>query len=484
MNVPDTVKVKLDSAGRMHSVLKQQKAAVRQSPVPDAKMRIDRLRRLLDALASNEARIADAMMSDFGYRSREQSYFAELMTTAKPLRTAIRKTAKWMRPERRSAGFPFNMLGASAAVHYQPLGVVGCVSPWNFPINLSVSPLAGILSAGNRAMLKPSEVTPASAALLEEMISSAFDPSEIAVIQGDAETAKAFVELPFDHLLYTGGEVVAKSIMRSAADNLVPLTLELGGKSPVIVGQGADLENAARKIIFGKIFNAGQICLAPDHVYVRRELLDAFAAALGRAVEEMLPTQRAGKDVVSVVNRRHADRLRNYVTEARAQGAEIVEFPSSCNTDGPGRENIVPITLILDPDASANIMREEIFGPLLPVVPYDQIEQVTHKIRQGAKPLALYYFGKSRGEMKSVLNNTQSGGVTINDVIMHYTIEDLPFGGVGPSGFGAYHGKSGFTQFSHARAVYKQAAIDVARPLRPPYGKAFEVMSRTLFRWS
>ena len=468
----------------MHDIFNRQKAIADQEPVPSAAVRIDRLRRLVGLLEDNATRISDAMMSDFGYRAREQSYFVEVMTTAKPIRNAIRQVAKWMRPERRSAGFPFNLAGARAEVHYQPLGVVGCISPWNFPINLSFSPLAGILAAGNRAMLKPSEVTPASSALLSEMIAKAFDSSEVAVVEGGIDVAQQFVALPFDHLIYTGGEAVAKSIMRSAAEHLVPLTLELGGKSPVIVGEGARLDHAATRIMFGKTFNAGQICLAPDHVFVKRSQLAALVAALSEATETMLPVDRAGNDFVSVVNGRHAQRLRTYVEEARQGCAEVISFDHLCKVPEGSSDNIVPITLLVDPPASSRVMHEEVFGPLLPVIPYDDIDEVISRVRSGAKPLAIYYFGKDSNEIEAVLGRTRSGGVTINDVIVHYTVEDLPFGGVGASGQGAHHGIAGFRQFSHARAVYRQSPFDLGKALRPPYGKAFDAMSKFLFRWS
>ena len=485
MNAPEPSSLRSDEdATTLREVFQAQQAIASHEPTPSAAVRRDRLKRLVNLLETHASRIEDALMSDFGYRAREQTYFVEVMTTAKPIRNAIRQVEKWMRPERRSAGFPFNVAGARAEVQYQPLGVVGCISPWNFPINLTFSPLAGILAAGNRAMVKPSELTPASAALLAEMIGANFDRSEVAVIEGGVEVARQFVELPFDHLIYTGGEAVAKSIMRAAADNLVPLTLELGGKSPVIIGEGASMSHAATRIMFGKTFNAGQICLAPDHVFVKRSELPALVDALREATGTMLPEARAGQDFVSVVNDRHAERLRGYVDEARQLGAEVISFDHLGQVPEGDGGNIVPITLLIDPPASSRVMGEEVFGPVLPVIPYDDIDDAIAAIRRGPKPLAIYFFGKDSQEVRAVLDNTRSGGVTINDVIMHYTVEDLPFGGVGASGYGAYHGKSGFRQFSHARAVYRQSPFDLGKALRPPYGKAFETMSRFLFRWS
>lgn len=311
---------------RLLGMLRAQRAAQQAEGIPSADTRIDRLRRLLALLERHEAKIVEAAASDFGYRSPQQTYFVEIMTTAKPIREAIRNIRRWMRPERRKAGFPFNIAGASAKVHYQPLGVVGCISPWNFPVNLTFAPLAGIIAAGNRAMVKPSEVTPALAELIDEMLSGAFDSAEISVVTGDAEVARMFSGLPFDHLIYTGGEAVAKSIMRAASENLVPLTLELGGKSPVIIGKGVDMTRAADRIMFGKVFNAGQICLAPDYVFVPEAEIEGFLSEMRSAIERTLPRDRGVQDFVGAVNSRHAERLRGYVDEAREGDARIIQF--------------------------------------------------------------------------------------------------------------------------------------------------------------
>lgn len=463
------------------TVFQAQKAAYRDEPFPSADLRIDRLRRLLEALERNERRIVEALMADFGYRSPHQTFFAEVVTTAKPLRLAMKQVRRWMKSERRRPGVPFNLLGARAFVHYQPLGVVGVISPWNFPINLAVSPLAGILAAGNRAMLKPSEATPATAALLQDMIGSAFGTEELAVVTGGVEIARDFSALPFDHLLYTGGEAVAKHIMRAASDHLTPLTLELGGKSPTLIGQGADLRLAARRVAFGKVFNAGQICLAPDYVLVPNADKRHFIEALTTAVREMLPESDGGRDFVSAVNARHAERLRAYVREADASGAELIEFAWTGRVEAVGA-SMVPLTLIVDPAPTLSVMREEIFGPLLPIIGYDDFDEALRIVNGRARPLALYYFGQETTQIERILTQTVSGGVTLNDVIMHYTVDDLPFGGVGASGMGAYHGYDGFRRFSHARAVYRQSGFDIGAMLRPPYGPRFEKIARFLLK--
>lgn len=467
----------------MKNILCFQKEASLKAAYPSASLREDRLDRLVDLLMRYETRICDALMSDYGYRSKEQASFAEVVTTLKPLKTARRKLKHWMRPERRSTGLPFNLAGGRARVNYQPLGSVGIISPWNFPINLTFSPLAGVIAAGNRAMIKPSELTPATSELMGQMINESFDPEEIAVVTGGQETGKAFSQLPFDHLVYTGGEQVAKHIMRAAAENLVPLTLELGGKSPTIIGDRAKLPLAARRILFGKLFNAGQICLAPDTLYVPEHQLETFIEEIKRAAEENFPADKKHLDYVSIVNAKHADRIKSYITGAASAGADIIPLaPKNFAKAGEedGLDNMIPVTLVINPKAEADINREEIFGPLLLVKTYTDFDEVIGQINLNPKPLALYYFGHSKHEQQRLLTETSSGGVTINDVIMHYTIDDLPFGGVGASGMGAYHGFDGFKQFSHARSVYRQSPLDVGAMLRPPYGIKFEMMNKIL----
>ncbi|QLC26901.1 coniferyl aldehyde dehydrogenase [Parasphingopyxis algicola] len=462
----------------MEQLFAAQRAAFLAETYPSASVRKDRLRRLLDLLIGNEQRIVDAAMADFGYRSPQQSFFVEVVTTAKPVKEAIKQVGRWMKFEKRPVDALFRLAGARAEVRYQPLGVVGCISPWNFPFNLSFAPLAGILAAGNRAMIKPSEATPACARLIEELVAAAYDESEVSIVNGGPDVARAFTALPFDHLLYTGGEAVAKHVMRAAADNLTPVTLELGGKSPVLIGKRANMRLAAERVIFGKMLNAGQICLAPDHVFVPEEAIDDFVAALRDAVRKSAPEDRKAADFVSIVNDRHAERLRGYVVDAQAQGAEIVSF----DWLGEGADNLVPLTLILKPNEKMEVMQEEIFGPILPVQSYRDLDDVFAYMARQPRPLAIYYFGSDDGEIRAVLEHTQSGGVTINDVIMHYTIDTLPFGGVGASGMGAYHGFDGFRQFSHARAIYRQSPFDIGGALRPPYGRTFERFSRFLLK--
>jgi coniferyl-aldehyde dehydrogenase len=357
-------------------------------------------------------------------------------------------------------------------VRFQPKGVVGVISPWNFPVNLTFAPLAGILAAGNRAMIKPSEFTPATSDLMARMFGSVFSEEEIAVIVGGPDVGQAFSSLAFDHLIFTGATSIARHVMRAAAENLVPVTLELGGKSPVILGRSADLATAAARIMNGKTLNAGQICLAPDYVLAADDQVDAFVGHARAAVSRMFPTVRDNPDYTSVVNQRHYDRISGYVADARAKGATVVELKPEGEDFSQQEHRKIPPTLILDATDDMKVMQEEIFGPVLPVKRYKTVDDALAYINAHDRPLGLYYFGDDAAEQEKVLAGTTSGGVTINDVIFHIAQEELPFGGVGPAGMGAYHGRDGFLEFSHKKAVYSQLKKDIGPlvQLRPPYG--------------
>ena len=457
----------------MEASLAALKAGYERERYPSADVRMDRLQRLWSALDRFAEPLCAALGDDFGYRSPRQSYFADVATTGKAIRLARKGVRRWMKPERRRADLPFSLFGGQARVHYQPLGVVGVLSPWNVPVNLTLSPLAGALAAGNRALVKPSEHTPRTSAVMVEMLADAFGPDEVATVTGDAETGRLFSALPLDHLVFTGGTAIARHIMRAAAENLTPLTLELGGKSPVVVGAGARLDLAAARIVFGKVFNAGQVCLAPDYVLVREDQCEALITALQREVQRTLPDGAASPDYVAVINARQRERIAAYLAECREAGVRMWSADA-------GDEARVPITLIVDPPEHLRVSREEIFGPLLVVRTYRRFDDALAYINDRPRALALYYFGNDAEERRRVLEETSSGGVTLNDVIMHYTFDDLPFGGVGPSGMGAYHGFDGFRQFSNARAVYRQTGVDLGRIIRPPYGRTFDRFSRFL----
>jgi coniferyl-aldehyde dehydrogenase len=414
------------------------------------------------------------MNEDFGHRSEHQSMFTDIASSIGPLRHAQQHLKDWVKKDKRKVTPSIlALLGAKSWVEYQPLGVVGVISPWNFPVNLTFTPLAGILSAGNRCMIKPSEYTPATSAAMAVAFAEAFDEEEIAVVTGGPQTGSDFSGLAFDHLLFTGATSVAKHVMRAASANLVPVTLELGGKSPVIISSKAEMDTTTDALMAGKMLNAGQICLAPDYVFVPRERMGEFVDSSKRAVAKMFPTLLDNPDYTSVVNARHFERISGYVDEAKERGVEVVEINPANEDFRQQSAHKIPPTLLIDPPEDSAVMQEEIFGPVMPIKPYDTIDETVDYVNAHDRPLGLYYFGNDKQETEQVLNHTTSGGVTVNDVIMHIAQENLPFGGVGPSGMGAYHGEDGFRTFSHAKAVFKQATFNPAEKLglRPPYGE-------------
>lgn len=463
-----------DTIQGMQQRLDAQKQAQIAGGAVSAELRIDRLKRCIAILESNGDDLIDAMRIDFGHRNVNQSKMADIDGAIGPIKNAVKHVRSWMRPEKRSTMFPLNLLGGRSRIEFQPLGVVGCISPWNFPVQLTFVPLAGILAAGNRAMIKPSEYTPQTSELMKSLIEARFDENEIAVFTGGPEVGEAFSRLAFDHLLFTGATNVARHVMRAAADNLVPVTLELGGKSPVIVGRSANLTQAARNIMNGKTMNAGQICLAPDYVMVPEESKDEFVEAARAAVGDMYPNIKDNPDYTSVINERHYDRLQTYIVDAKAKGGNVVEINPASEDFSQQEHHRIPPTLVLDPTEDMLVMQEEIFGPVLPVKTYSTVDETIDYVNAHDRPLGLYYFGQDSGETRKVLNETVSGGVTVNDVIMHVAQENLPFGGVGPSGMGAYHGEDGFKNFSHAKSIYTQsgAISKLMAKMGPPYDKS------------
>jgi coniferyl-aldehyde dehydrogenase len=457
----------------MNALLAKQKAAHLRDGEPSAEKRIERLDRCIALLIDNRAAIEDALNADFGNRSKEATAFTDVAGSIGPLKNAKENLRKWMRPEKRkTTPAILGLFGAKAEVRFQPKGVIGVISPWNFPVNLTFAPLAGVLAAGNRAMIKPSEFTPATSELMATMFGGAFSDEEIAVITGGPEVGQAFAGLAFDHLIFTGATSIARHVMRAAAENLVPLTLELGGKSPVILGKSADMATAAARIMNGKTLNAGQICLAPDYVLTPRDSLESFIGHAQASVTKMFPTIRDNPDYTAIVADRHYDRIKGYVDDARAKGARIVEMkPEGEDLTQQEHRKIAP-TLIIDPTDDMKVMQEEIFGPVLPVKTYAGIAEAVGYINSHERPLGLYYFGEDAAEREQVLATTTSGGVTVNDVIFHVAQEDLPFGGVGLSGMGSYHGADGFREFSHRKAIYTQIKKDIGplMMMRPPYG--------------
>lgn len=469
----------MTDAAAMQGILDRQKAAHLRDGAPTAEQRIDRIDRCIGLLVDHSKAIEDALNTDFGNRSREATQLTDVAGSIGPLKHARDNLRKWMKGEKRkTTPAILGLFGAKAEVVYQPKGVVGVISPWNFPVNLTFAPLAGILAAGNRAMIKPSEFTPATSELMKVMFGKVFSEEEIAVVTGGPEIGQAFSELAFDHMIFTGATSVAKHVMRAAANNLVPLTLELGGKSPVIISRSADMALTAARVMNGKTLNAGQICLAPDYVLAPEDKVGEFVAGAKAAVSKMFPTIKDNPDYTAVVAQRHYDRIMGYIDDARSKGAEIVEMkPEGEDLTQQEHRKIAP-TLILNPTDDMKVMQEEIFGPVLPVKTYKTLDEATGYINAHDRPLGLYWFGTDEAEKTKVLETTTSGGVTVNDVIMHVAQEELPFGGVGPSGMGSYHGHDGFREFSHRKSIYTQLKKDIGPlvAMRPPYGPAIRKM--------
>jgi coniferyl-aldehyde dehydrogenase len=462
-------------ADDMNTILERQKAAHLRDGAPGAEQRIERIDRCIGLLVDNRGEIEEALNADFGARSKETTAFADVASSIGTLKHAKAQVKAWMKPEKRkTTPALLGLFGAKAEIRFQPKGVIGIISPWNFPVNLTFTPLAGVLAAGNRAMIKPSEYTPATSELMARMFGSVFSEEEIAVITGGPDVGQAFAGLAFDHLVFTGATSIAAHVMRAAADNLTPLTLELGGKSPVILSRTADIKTAAARIMNGKTMNAGQICLAPDYVLAPADRVPEFVAEARAAVEGMFPTIKDNPDYTAVISQRHFERISGYVEEAKSKGCEVIEIkPDGEDLSQQEHRRIAP-TIILEPGDDLKVMREEIFGPVLPVKGYKNLDEAVAYVNAHDRPLGLYYFGDDSAEQQKVLAETTSGGVTVNDVIFHVAQEDLPFGGVGPSGMGAYHGQDGFKEFSHRKAIYTQLKKDLPqlKALRPPYGKA------------
>lgn len=475
--------VDVPTGADIRACLDAQKAANLRDGTPSLATRLDRLDRAIDLLVTHRHALNDAMSEDFGHRSRDLSDLTDIASALGALKFAKANVARWMRPQRRAVEFPFGLLGARAEVRFQPKGVIGIISPWNFPVNLTFGPLAGVLAAGNRCMIKPSEFTEATSALMRRLIGEYFTADEVSVVTGGPEVGADFAALPFDHLLFTGATSVARHVMRAAAENLVPVTLELGGKSPVIVGRSADLPLAATRIMAGKTMNAGQICIAPDYAFVPAEMVPGFVDAARQAIGTMYPSGLiSNPDYTSIINRRHHDRITRYLDEARSRGANVITInPANEDFSRQPHHKIAP-HLVIDPADDLSLMQDEIFGPVLPVKPYTATADAIAFVNARPRPLSLYYFGEDPSERDAILARTTSGGVAINDVIFHVAQEDLPFGGVGPSGMGSYHGHDGFLEFSHRKAVYTQMSRDLLSAARPPYRSAYRLLVRTRTR--
>ena len=466
--------------GQLQQSLITQKQAVLREPVPDAASRRAALARIERLLRGNTGRLQQAVMEDFGNRAHPETVLAEILPLLDAIGYARARVARWMRPRRVPVALRFQP--GQAWVEMRPLGCVGIVSPWNYPFLLSLQPLIDALAAGCRIMLKPSELSPACADLMATLLADEFDPAQVAVACGNADTARAFCALAFDHLLFTGSTGVGREVMQAAAANLVPVTLELGGKSPAIlcpdsVATPASLRRTAHSLAVGKFFNAGQTCLAPDYVLTPRAQAGATAEALAEAARRLYPAIADNPDYTALINDRHQDRLLALVADAAGHGLAILRHPD----DRPDMQALLrarrrmPPTVVMFPDlgqeaAGADVMQEEIFGPVLPVLPYDDIEQAVAFVNARPTPLALYCYSDDRAQQRRVLDTTRSGGVTLNGTLLHCAQPGLPFGGLGHSGTGAYHGHAGFLRFSHRRGVYRSGRFSGFTWMTPPHG--------------
>ena len=443
----------------------RQRAAAHAQPCPDWAVRADRLRRLQQLLQTHETAIAQAIDADFGGRPAIETELAEIFPSLDEIKTALRHGKAWMKPRRAPVSKWFQP--ARAQVLPTPLGVVGIIVPWNYPLFLAVAPLAAALAAGNGVMLKLSELTPGFAALLQRLLGQAFAADEVCVITGGPDVAAQFSALPFDHLLFTGSTPVGRKVMAAAAQHLTPVTLELGGKSPAVITPGYPLAHAVQRILAGKLMNAGQTCIAPDYVLLPRAQVPGFVDAARQQVRKCYPTGLADADFCSIVNSHHHARLVQNLEEAVERGIRV-----ECLFDGPARDDaghrLAP-ALLIDPPADTGVMRDEIFGPLLPLVPYDTLDEAMQFIKARAHPLALYWFDHDSARTDHALRHLPAGGVTVNDTLLHVTQHSLPFGGVGASGMGAYHGQWGFDTFSKLKPVFRQSRMNGMALFLPPY---------------
>jgi coniferyl-aldehyde dehydrogenase len=461
----------------LHTMLDAQRATWARH-TPDYAQRMDDLARLRVAFQARFTQLAQAMSDDFGQRSRHESQLSDQMTVLHDIDHARRHLKRWMRPCKRWADIAF--FPARIEVHPRPLGVVGVIAPWNYPVSLALMPLAEALAAGNHVMLKPSELTPRTSAALAELIAAVFPPERVAVVQGDAAVGAMFAALPFDHLVFTGSTAVGRKVALAAAANLTPVTLELGGKSPALVAPGYALDLAAARIAQGKLLNAGQTCVAPDYVLLPRGTRAIFVQALRDYVQRHYPMLRSTPDFSSIVSARHYARLHALVDDARAHGAEVITLPDADAHDAMRR--IFAPTLLLNADASMRVMQEEIFGPILPVLEYDSVDEAIATINRQPRPLALYVFDDDARRAARIIDAIPSGGVGLNDTVVQFAQTRLPFGGIGASGMGHLHGYAGFLTFSKQLPVFRQSRWSGLGLLRPPYGKLAERMLRWLAR--
>jgi coniferyl-aldehyde dehydrogenase len=468
--------VEITDISQLQLTLNSQRVQFNKTPYADYQTRIADLKKLKKMVIDNQDAFAMAMGNDFGHRSLDDSRIGDIMTTVMGINYSISKLKKWMKPKSRHVGILFQP--AKAHVMMQPKGVIGIVTPWNYPLFLSLGPLTAALAAGNRAMIKMSEYTPATGKLLAELMATIFPQDKVAIVGGDIKVASAFTSLKFDHIFFTGSTPVGKIVMKSAAENLIPVTLELGGKSPTIIDKDINIDTAVSRMILGKTLNAGQTCVAPDYIFCPRDRVEELTNSLRDAYQKMFPTVRDNADATSVVNQGQYNRLHGLLEDAEGKGAKIIPLNESIEKNSQRK---LPLTVVLNTTDHMKVMQEEIFGPVLPILPYDSIDEVIDYINANERPLALYINSYDKKFQQHILKHTHSGGACINDATFHVVIDDLPFGGVGASGMGNYHGEEGFTTFSHPKAVFSRGRISFSHLLFPPFGSAIHKLVFKLF---
>lgn len=454
----------------------QQKAYFAGNTYPSYQTRINDLKKLKALLINNQEAFIDAMSQDFGHRSVTDSRIGDILTTVMGINYTIKKLKKWMKPEKKHIGILFQP--AKGEVVYQPKGVIGIIAPWNYPIFLTLGPLTTALAAGNTAMIKMSEYTPKTNTLLATLLTELFPQHKVAIVCGEADMAAAFSSTRFDHIFFTGSTGVGKLVMKAAAENLVPVTLELGGKSPTIIDNDIDIKTAVNRLILGKVLNAGQTCVAPDYIFCPEHKVDELSEAFKTAYQSMYPNIAENDDYSCIINEGQKSRLDSLLADAKTQGAKIMPLATNTN-DKMSRK--MPLTLITDVNDDMTVMQQEIFGPLLPIISYKNLDEVITYINSKPRPLALYICSFNKSFQQKILLNTHAGGVCINEAAFHVAVDDLPFGGIGASGMGQYHGDEGFKTFSHGKSVFSRGKISLGSLLFPPFGNKIHQLLFKLF---
>jgi len=466
----------ITSIAQLQGVLGTQREAFKADNFPTYGQRISDLKALKKILLNNQQDFIESLSDDFGHRSEDDSRIGDILTTVMGINYSIKRLKSWMKPQKKHIGILFQP--AKGKVCYQPLGVVGIIAPGNYPLFLSLGPLTAALAAGNRAMLKMSEYTPKTNALLASLLAKEFSRDKVAVVTGEVDMASAFSTLTFDHIFFTGSTQVGRLVMQAAAKNLVPVTLELGGKSPAIIADDIEMKTAVTRLILGKTLNSGQTCVAPDYVFCPQDKVPELYAELKRRYLSMYPTINNNPDCTGVINQQQFSRLNGLLQDAKEKGALVMPMSSD---KGDSSKRQIPLTVVSKCTDDMKLLQDEIFGPILPIIPYQDMREVVEYINQRPRPLALYLYSFNKKLQKSILTQTHAGGVCINDAAFHVVNDDLPFGGVGESGVGSYHGDEGFKTFSHAKSVFSRGRISLAPLLFPPFGSAIQKMVYKLF---